>query len=325
MKNLVLDIKKHLKIIKNIYGVENVVLTQRDGQPIESSGVWLSKNEIFGVCSSTSAIFNVAELLHKDCLNYILIDGKRAKILITPIYIENNTEIFNQNSNRAEFFIAITTRPQVNLGGIFIKLKKKLEIIGKIISESKYDFKPPLRSFSEKEIENILNSFSVKNQQEIASDKFIDTFTFKLDISISNKIRDVVFDFSKNVPGVNLAIVALNGGYSLCKFSLDPLIDSEGALPFSLFDTSRRIIWMLKKTEINNVLCDCKKYNHFTYGLLKGSIFSTYISKNNEKRLGLLRLMIPQYVNSLQSYLQEASKKSIDSFDINQLLEELNL
>ena len=325
MKNLVLDIKKHLKTIKGIFGVENVVLTQRDGQPIESSGVWLSKNEIFGVCSSTSAIFNVAELLHKDNLNYILIDGKRSKILITPIYINHNSIPLKEESNKAEFFIAITTRPQVNLGGIFIKMKKKLEIIGKMITDSGENFKPPLRSFSEKEIDNILTSFSVKDKQETSSNKFIDTFTFKLDINISNKIRDIVFDFSKNVPGVNLAVVALNGGYSLCKFSLDPLIDSEGALPFSLYDTSRRIIWMLKKTEINNVFCDCKEYNHFIYGLIKGSIFSTYISKNNEKRLGLLRLMIPQYVNNLQSYLQEASKKSIDSIDINQLLEELNI
>ena len=301
MKNLVLEIKKHLKTIKNIFGVENVVLTQRDGQPIESSGVWLSKNEIFGVCSSTSAIFNVAEMLHKNNLNYILIDGKRSKILITPIYLENNSTKIPELSKKAEFFIAITTRPQVNLGGIFIKMKKKLQIIGKLISDSNY------------------------NKQESSSEKFIDTFTFKLDINISNKIRDIVFDFSKNVPGVNLAVVALNGGYSLCKFSLDPLMDSEGALPYSLFDTSRRIIWMLKKTDINNVLCDCANYNHFIYGLVKGSIFSTYIMKNNEKRLGLLRLMIPQYINNLQLYLQEASKKSINSLDINQLLEELNI
>ena len=324
MNNLVLEIKKHLKSIKGIFGVENVVLTQRDGQPIESSGVWLSKNEIFGVCSSTSAIFNVAELLHKNNLNYILIDGQRAKILIAPIYLNNNNGLGEESSKRAEFFIAITTRPQVNLGGIFIKMKKKLKLIGDIVSNSNHDFKPPLRTFSEKEIDDILDAFSVKDGQEIA-EKEIETFTFKLDLNVSNKIRDIVFDFSKNVPGVNLAIVALNGGYSLCKFSLDPLIDSEGALPFSLYDTSRRIIWMLKKTVINNVFCDCKDYNHFIYGLVKGSIFSTYILKNSDKRLGLLRLMIPQYVNNLQLYLQEASKKSINSFDINQILEELNI
>ena len=78
-------IKIHLDQIKQIKGVENAVLTQRDGNPIQSSGVWFSKDEIFNVCSAASAIFNVGIHLHPKDLKYILIEGKKAKILIAPL------------------------------------------------------------------------------------------------------------------------------------------------------------------------------------------------------------------------------------------------
>ena len=69
----------HLDKIKQLKGVENAVLTQRDGNPIQSSGVWFSKDEIFNVSSATSAIFNVGIHLHPNDLKYILIEGKKAK------------------------------------------------------------------------------------------------------------------------------------------------------------------------------------------------------------------------------------------------------
>ncbi len=70
-------IKIHLEQIKQLKGVENAVLTQRDGNPIQSTGVWFSKNEIFNVSSATSAIFNVGIHLHPKDLKYILIEGIR--------------------------------------------------------------------------------------------------------------------------------------------------------------------------------------------------------------------------------------------------------
>ncbi|MFX1295768.1 MAG: roadblock/LC7 domain-containing protein, partial [Promethearchaeota archaeon] len=279
------EIKSHLTNIKKIYGVENTVLSQRDGSPIESAGIWLSRNEIFGVCSSTAAIFNVAEHLHKNSLNYILIDGVRSKILVAPLRNSNNSippndvQLDLSNSNfshpfNTEYFIAITTRPKTNLGSIFIKMKNTLTSITHTLNNSEMEFKPPLRSFSEEEVKNILESFSVK--EEIEKIDSIDTFSIKITAELSTKIRDLVFDYSKNVPGVKLACITLNGGYPICKFTLDPIIEAEGAISFSLFDTSKRIIYMLKKTPINSVLCECSNYSHFIYDL-NGGIFSTFI------------------------------------------------
>ncbi|NVM54418.1 MAG: roadblock/LC7 domain-containing protein [Candidatus Helarchaeota archaeon] len=329
---IIQEVKRHLVKIKKIYGVENIVLSQRDGSPIESAGIWLSKNEIFGVCSSTAAIFNVAEHLHKNSLNYILIDGIRAKILVAPLRNSDKSMLFNglqtNNSNsgnnfksETEYFIAITTRPKTNLGSIFIGMKKSLHSISKILDESGLEFKPPLRSFSEEEVKNILESFSVKEDDEISSK--ITTFSLKVTAELSSKIRDLVFDYSKNVPGVKVACITLSGGYPLCKFTLDPVIEAEGAISFSLFDTSKRIIYMLKKTPINSVLCECANYSHFIYDL-SGGIFSTFISKG-EKRLGLLRLLIPQYVKQMTGYLREADKTPEEEFNIKQILEELNI
>ena len=326
------EVKSSLIKIKKIFGVENTVISQRDGSPIESAGIWLSKNEIFGVCSSTAAIFNVAEHLHKKALNYILIDGVRAKILVAPLRNTNLPKSFNEKQLRevnntvssfsdTEYFIAITTRPKTNLGSIFIGMRNTLNSINEILENSEIEFKPPLRTFSENEVKNILESFSVKEDDETSSN--IDIFSLKISAKLSSKIRDLVFDYSKNVPGVKHACITLNGGYPLCKFTLDPIIEAEGAMSFSLFDTSKRILYMLKKDTINNVLCETKNYSHFIYNL-NGGIFSTFVSKG-EKRLGLLRLLIPQYVRTMNDYLKEADKTPESLFNIKQILEELNI
>ena len=256
----------------------------------------------------------------------------RAKILVAPLRNSNNGKNSNNlqlngaftnlpDSPNTEYFIAITTRPKTNLGSIFIGMRNTLTSIIDILENSGMEFKPPLRSFSEDEVKNILESFSVKDDDETTSN--INTFSLKITAKLSSKIRDLVFDYSKNVPGVKLACITLNGGYPLCKFTLDPIIEAEGAISFSLFDTSKRIIYMLKKTPINSVLCECSNYSHFIYNL-NGGIFSTFISKG-EKRLGLLRLLIPQYVKTMNEYLKEADKTPEALFNIKQILEELNI
>ena len=333
--DVIQEIKSHLIKIKKIYGVENIVLSQRDGSPIESAGVWLSKNEVFGVCSSTAAIFNVAEHLHKEALNYILIDGVHAKILVAPLRNSdssirmNNLQMTDMNSNPhkfsdTEYFIAITTRPKTNLGSIFIGMKNSLNSIRASLENSEIDFKPPLRTFSSDEVESILNSFSVKEDDEVNSN--INTFSIKITANLSTKIRDLVFDFSKNIPGVKLACITLTGGYPLCKFTIDPLIEeAEGAMSFSLFDTSKRIIFMLKKTSLNSVLCECSNYSHFIYDLT-GGIFSTFIAKGvKQQKLGLIRLLLPQYIKTMNGYLGEVDKTPDDLFNMKQIFEELNI
>jgi predicted regulator of Ras-like GTPase activity (Roadblock/LC7/MglB family) len=161
-------IGNHLDQIKNLKGVENVVLTQRDGNPIQSSGVWFSKDEIFSVSSATSAIYNIGIHLHPDDLKYILIEGKKAKILIAPLKNSYNSPlnrlleeqgIFEDDN---EFFIAITTLPNVNLGGIFLQTSESLTKIKRTLITSGESFKPPLIEFDSEQVKQMMESFNVK-------------------------------------------------------------------------------------------------------------------------------------------------------------------
>jgi predicted regulator of Ras-like GTPase activity (Roadblock/LC7/MglB family) len=320
MDDTINQIKSHLRQIKTITGVENVVLTQRDGQPIESAGVWLSKNEIFGVCSIVSAIFNVAEQLHPATLNYLLIDGERAKILIAPIHTQMDRII--DYSSKAEYFLTITARLKVNLGAIMLSMKDTLDAIKNSIEYSGNDFKPPLRSYDEDALKQVLDSFNVKEDGSYQEN--FSSVNINLNEEISTKIRDCIFDFSKRVPGVKMASISLNGGYNLLNVNLDTAnTQSEGALSYTLFDTSKKIINTLKQTPINNVLIDCIGYSHFIYGCEMG-IFSTYISRG-QKRLGLLRLLIPQYVKLLSDLLIKSQQIETPPLNLNNLFDGLKI
>ena len=320
MDNTIKQIQYHLRNIKSVTGVENVVLTQRDGNPIESAGVWLSKNEIFGVCSIVSAIFNVAEQLHPTSLNYLLIDGERAKILIAPIHTNMNKII--DYTSKAEYFLTITARLKVNLGAIMLQMKDTLTAIADIVEYSGTDFKPPLRSYDKNELKNVLDNFNVKVNGSYKES--YSSMNINLSEDISNKIRDCIFDFSRTVPGVKMASISLNGGYNLMNMKLDSTnTQSEGPLSYTLYDTSKKIINTLKQTAINNVLIDCIGYSHFIYGCDIG-IFSTYISRG-QKRLGLLRLLIPQYVKMLSTFLVESKKLEAPVMNLTNIFDELKI
>jgi len=160
------DIRSNLEQIRTIKGVESVVLTQRDGNPIQYGGVWLSKNEIFSVSAATSAIYNCGMQLHNKNMKYILMEGQKAKILLTPLKNSENPtldriiEAQGLKSSEEDFFIAITTNPLINLGGIFLKTRQTLIDIKKSLIISGENFKPPLRNFSEDELKKMYDSFN---------------------------------------------------------------------------------------------------------------------------------------------------------------------
>ena len=70
--SLINEVKKNLDIIRATKGVENVVLTQRDGNPIHHSGIWLSKEELFSISAATSAIYNCGLSLHQNKMSLVL-------------------------------------------------------------------------------------------------------------------------------------------------------------------------------------------------------------------------------------------------------------
>ncbi|TFG23908.1 MAG: roadblock/LC7 domain-containing protein [Promethearchaeota archaeon] len=324
-------IKIHLDQIKQIKGVENAVLTQRDGNPIQSSGVWFSKDEIFNVCSAASAIFNVGIHLHPKDLKYILIEGKKAKILIaplnSPLHSSLNKILEKQmilNSNH-EFFVAITAQPNVNLGGIFLQTNECLKKIKTSLITSGESFKPPLIQFDNQKIQNIINGFDIKENEEF--NLKISSFSLSFSENISIELRKVLNDFSLTIPDLKYAFISIDGGFVASKILKNSRVNNDeldniSAMSYSVFQTANRCSWLLKKMHTENILIDCDNSFQFINGLGK-SIFSSEIGKARQK-LGLLRLLLPQFSKKINNLIKKASEiQEYRTFDVKKLLGDL--
>ncbi|MHA1991277.1 MAG: hypothetical protein ACW98A_09965 [Candidatus Hodarchaeales archaeon] len=321
----------HLDQIKQIKGVENAVLTQRDGNPIQSTGVWFSKDEIFNVSSATSAIFNVGIHLHPKDLKYILIEGKKAKILIAPL----NSPIHNSLNrileaqgvldDKHEFFIAITAQPNINLGGVFLQTNECLRKIKTSLITSGESFKPPLIQFNSQKVQNIIEGFNVKENSEI--DFKLSPFSLSFSKPMSLNLKKVLNNISQTVPDLKYAFITVEGGFIASKLLKNYDVNAEkldkiSAMSYSLFQTANRCAWLLKKMHAESILLDCQHSFQFIEGLGK-AIFSTVIGKMRQ-RLGLIRLILPQFTNKINTLVREASEiKDFHTFDIKRMLGEL--
>ncbi len=321
----------YLDQIKQLKGVENAVLTQRDGNPIQSTGVWFSKDEIFNVSSATSAIFNVGIHLHPNDLKYILIEGKKAKILIAPLNSplhHSLNRILEQQGildNNHEFFIAITAQPNVNLGGIFLQTSECLKKIKTTLITSGESFKPPLIQFTTQKIQNIIEGFKVKENEEF--NLRLSSFSLSFSENISIELRKILNNFSLTIPDLKYAFITIEGGFIvsklLKKFDVNKeKLDNISAMSYSLFQTANRCAWLLKKMQAENILLDCENTFQFINGLGK-AIFSTEIGKVRQK-LGLIRLILPQFSKKINTLIKQASEiQDHRTFDIKRLLGEL--
>lgn len=323
----------HLDQIKRLKGIENVVLTQRDGNPIQSAGVWFSKSEIFNICSTTSTIFNAGIYLHPNDLKYILIEGKKAKILIAPL----NSPICSQlkkvlkqhriTNKKNEFFVAITAQPNTNLGGIFLHTSECLKKIKTSLITSGESFKPPLIEFSEEEIRKITSNFNLKNN--ITLDLSLTPFSLSLSKKISNELHQILDNFSVIVPHLRNAYITIEGGAIIASITESRNlrggdIDKMSAMSYSLFQMADRCAWLLKKMNAENILLDCGNTYQFIHKINK-VILGTEIKKS-PKILNIIRLAIPQFSKDIDELIIEASEsQKIKKFNAKKLLKDLTI
>ncbi|MFX1575372.1 MAG: roadblock/LC7 domain-containing protein [Promethearchaeota archaeon] len=321
----------HLDQIKQIKGVENAVLTQRDGNPIQSTGVWFSKDEIFNVSSATSAIFNVGIHLHPNDLKYILIEGKKAKILIAPLNnpvhksLNKILELQNILDENHEFFIAITAQPNINLGGIFLQTNECLRKIKTSLITSGESFKPPLIQFNSQKIQSIIEGFNLKENEEF--NLKISPFSLSFSRAISLELKKVLNNISLTIPDLKYAFITIEGGFIASKLLKKVEMSSEtldkiSAMSYSLFQTANRCAWMLKKMHAERILLDCDNTFQFIEGLGR-AVFNTIIGKMRQK-LGLIRLILPKFTNKVSTLIKEASDiQEHRTFDVKRMLGEL--
>ncbi len=306
-------IKIHLDQIKTLKGVENVVLTQRDGNPIQSTGVWFSKDEVFNVSTAASAIYNVGIHMYPDDLKYILIEGKKAKILIAPL-----TNTLHRSLNEIlkdqgiidcnhEYFIAITAHPSVNLGGIFLQTNECLRKIKTSLIASGESFKPPLIQYDNNNTEKIFDGFNLKEDTEYVVN--LTPFSISFSETLAQDLKKVLREASLSITSFDYAFVSIEGGFVASKFiksanAQTKTLDDISAMSYSLFETANRCAWLLKKMKSDQILIECDNSYQFINGLGK-AIFSTKVGKSRQK-LGLLRLYLPQYSTKVNKILNKS-------------------
>jgi len=302
------QIKISLEKIKQVNGVENAVLTQRDGNPIQSAGIWLSKDEIFNISSATSAIYNLGLHLHPNELKYILLEGKSSKILLAPLKNSLDDPIDRimirqgiQNQNE-EFFIAITSTPKVNLGGIFLQTRESLREIKRTLVLTGESFKPPLRRYNEDQINQLLNTFNTK--EETGQFNLMHLGSFSFSENTLKKIHQSYQKLSMSVIDLLHTSITISGGFLVSTYLKEGTFseldfEHEAAMSYSLYSTANRCAWLLKKMNVESILLECVSYYQFITPLGDG-VFTLAVKKGSQK-LGLLRLILPRFLIVLDS------------------------
>ncbi|KKK40495.1 MAG: hypothetical protein Lokiarch_50310, partial [Candidatus Lokiarchaeum sp. GC14_75] len=167
--------------------------------------------------------------------------------------------------------------------------------------------------------------FNVKENDEI--DFKLSPFSLSFSKSVSLGLKKVLNNISLTIPDLNYAFVSVEGGFIasklLKKIDLSPeKLDKISAMSYSLFQTANRCAWLLKKMRAESILLDCQNSFQFIDGIGK-SIFSTVIGKVRQK-LGLIRLILPQFSQRINTLLKEASDiRDFRTFDIKRMLGEL--
>ncbi len=295
MRKVLNDIKCYLEKFREIYGVETAILSQKDGFPISIVGVWLSENEIFGVCSSSSAIYAAAQQLSRGLLNYLFIEGNRVNMVISPL------------QDLREFCFTIVTRPRVNLGAIFLKMRENFFLLRNALLNLS-DIKPPLRKFTEEELKNILRSFLVKPGGEEFDG--IKHEMLELNGETFESIRRSLEELLTLIREIETVSLIYEGGYlvlSLSRNSECSETSSGDVLAYSLMDTATRLMWITKKTVVRRLMCDCRNYMYFIYDL--GGCVLVIKTVKGHIKLGFLRLIINSCINKIRNILRESKMK----------------
>ncbi|MEM4734423.1 MAG: roadblock/LC7 domain-containing protein, partial [Candidatus Thorarchaeota archaeon] len=256
------ELNEALQNIKQIAGVENVVLVQKDGVPIASAGVWFTKSEVFAVASSTCAIFGAAKTIHRD-FKYVLMESETSKVFLASL------------PNDSDCFLTITTAPRVNLAALFIEMKNGLSRISYLLRDRVENQRTPLRSYSTDEVRRILAGFSISEGHK--SESSIPRVAISLDRSQSIALRDILRQVYENIPDITVAFLALNGGV---RVSLDGFTnDRLAAMSFALYDASHRVVRTLRNSPLQSVLCETSRIRHMIYSVPNG-VFSVWIDHN---------------------------------------------
>lgn len=245
-------------------------------------------------------------------MKYLLIEGQKAKIVLSPLKnfgtntINRIIDAQNLPGNSNEFYVAITTQPRVNLGGILLKIRFALNEIKKALILSGESFKAPLRHFSETQLNNLMDSSKIK--ENIAQKDTVSYFSTNISSRIHHKLEYILQQFSSHILDLNFTFVALEGGFLLSEIEKNKNehhnIEAIASMSQSLLSTSEQCSWLLKKMRVDSILIECTDSFQFINQIGQKFLFSTQVQKGRQK-LGLLRLILPRYNLKIEEILRD--------------------
>lgn len=280
--------------------IDGIFLTQRDGNPIASTGVYLSQDEILSVSAGTAAIFNACIILHGRFLEHLVIDGARWKVLIQPLTRAKN------------YFLTITYRSLLNMGHLQRQLEPFAERIQERLDSSGYDFVPPLREYNKKKLDMMLAHF--KSKASKSGDAVVQCFSYPMKEETPSRCNAILKNMNKVVQGFIYGSVAFRGGFLLTwsqrveKFNLAP--HSEIAVSFSIWNVARSYLDYLKRTILQSIYMDCGEYVQFI-SAKENILMSLYLAKGRQVT-GFLRMTLMHYLDLLLEQLKGTERQELE-------------
>lgn len=283
------ELKNNLKEIcdeiQGIIGIENVILVEKNGYPLVSAGVWLSRDEIFEVSAISSAINASIRKISEDTI-YSLVEGENYKLALFRIPIVDN------------FFLVTTMSNRVNLGALILKTNQVLQNVGYELERLSAIVTTPLLSYDDSEIKAIERNFQIKAHEKNENVRISRTDLF-LDKSNMDALNEIILNFKASLEGVlkTFSLTTIGG----LPILVSEMSSNESIILSTVFDSSRKLLYTLRNTNIEQ-FTNVSASDYYIIQAIDNLII--YLRLDREKvKLGLLRFLL--------SALKKAIKKSI--------------
>jgi len=279
--------------LREIPGVHNIVVIQKDGYPIVSSGLWLSKEDIFNVSSITAAIQSAIKRVHRD-IKYNMIETRGLNLIIFA-------------AKDIDLNLIVTTNKNANLGGLFIAIDKFIKGNFEVLKKIEQLSNTPLIEYDKSKMDMIYRNFNVAEdeifdiQNNLNASVFDSLNAVIIDKELGKRINEIVGTFITSIKQkIKISIVGENG-FKL--FSSDGLrVNFTDAFIYAIFETATKLLSNTFEEQVEQITVFHDNGFRLLYSLdsyvLDVEIYDLKV------RLGLIRLLVNSLRRSILNELQ---------------------
>ncbi|MHA1596999.1 MAG: hypothetical protein ACTSVF_02810 [Candidatus Asgardarchaeia archaeon] len=292
------EVKGLCEELRKIRGVENIILTTRDGYPISICGLWTSKRDVFDMCSITAALNTAISQMVRG-YQYTLVEGSYSKLAIFPL------------GRSLEAYISVMMRGDTNLGSLILKSKNTIEKIVGIIDKMRGILEAPLVEFRDEDISMIVENMNIINGFERGEQRIEDQYKdINLSVDSVRRINELVEEFKNKIPSVMEVYIAGDGGYPV--YSSEPYVYDKVNFYYSTFDLSSKLIFSLKRERVGSMLIKTKD-RYYIFKRLKGSTL-VVLSEVSRTKLGLTRILMESLKGAVDRIMSESLSSTRPTF-----------